>query len=169
MAKFRGEDPFVQVYAANEDTIIHIGQLIYTNDGDQSAPKQAHEGVMMTPMQFRSLMFHLRALGAQFMQASEIQSGNTSNIESQNNRIDEKQTRTKIDNDSIVVDKNIKHEPTDTITWNELNNIISTIDEPNNMQVISESSNNQHGVTYIPTLIMNQKAVRNELAISYAE
>ena len=65
MAKFRGEDPFVQVYAANEDTIIHIGQLIYTNNGDQSALKQANEGVMMTLMQFRSLMFHLQALNAQ--------------------------------------------------------------------------------------------------------
>ena len=100
------------------------------------------------------------------MQASEIQLENTCKTESQNNRIDKKQTWTKIDIDSIFVDKNIKHEQTDTITWNELNNIISTIDEPNNMQVISESSNTQDGVTCIPTLIMNQKAVRNELAIS---
>ena len=37
------------------------------------------------------------------------------------------------------------------------------------MQVISESSNTQDGMTYIPTLIMNQKAVRNKLAISYAK
>ena len=107
MAKFRGEDPFVQVYAANEDTIIHIRQLIYTNDDDQSAPIQAHDGVMMTLMQFRSLMFHLRALDAQFMQASEIQLENTCNTESQNNRIDEKQTWTKIDNDSIFVEKTL--------------------------------------------------------------
>ena len=69
MATFKKEDPFVQVYAANENTIVHIGQLIYTNDGDQSASKKAHDGVMMTLMQFRSLMFHLRALDAQFMQA----------------------------------------------------------------------------------------------------
>ena len=157
MGKFRGEDPFVQVYAANEDTIIHIGQLIYTNDGDQSAPKQAHEGVMMTLIQFRSLMFYLRVLEAKFMQASEIQLGNTCNIESQNNRIDETQIWTRIDNDSIVVDKNIKHEQTDTITWNELNNIISTIDEPNNMQVISVSSNTQDA---------NRHAIFNEKWIS---
>ena len=72
MAKFRGEDPFVQVYAANEDTIIHIGQLIYTNNGDQSALKQAHEGVMMTLMQFRSLMFHFQALNDQFTKSSKM-------------------------------------------------------------------------------------------------
>ena len=72
MAKFRGEDPFVQVYAANEDTIIHIRQLIYTSDGDQSTPKKSHDGVIMTLMQFRSLMFQLRALDAQFVQGSEI-------------------------------------------------------------------------------------------------
>ena len=47
MATFKREDPFVHVYAANEDTIIHIRQLIYTNDDDQSAPIQAHDGVMM--------------------------------------------------------------------------------------------------------------------------
>ena len=169
MATFKREDPFVHVYAANEDTIIHIRQLIYTNDDDQSTPIQAHDGVMMTLMQFRSLMFHLRALDAQFMQASEIQLENTCNTESQNNRIDEKQTWTEIDNNNMFVDKNIKDEQTNTITWNELNNIISSIDEPNNMQVISESSDTQDGVTCIPTLIMNQKAVRNELAISYAE
>ena len=64
MATFKREDPFVHVYAANEDTIIHIRQLIYTNDDDQSTPIQAHDGVMMTLMQFRSLMFHLRALRA---------------------------------------------------------------------------------------------------------
>ena len=67
---------------------------------------------MMTLMQFPSLKFHLRALDAQFMQASEIQLENICNTESQNNRIDEKQTWTKIDNDSIFVDKNIKHEQT---------------------------------------------------------
>ena len=26
------DNPFVHVYAANEDTVVHIRQLIYTND-----------------------------------------------------------------------------------------------------------------------------------------
>ena len=64
--RVKREDPFVDVYAANEDTFIHIRQLIYRNNGDQSAPKQIHDGVMMTLMQFRSLMFHLRALRASY-------------------------------------------------------------------------------------------------------
>ena len=62
---------------------------------------------MMTLMQFRSLMFHLRALEAQFLQASEIQLENTCNTESQNNIIDEKQTWTEIDNGNMFVDKNM--------------------------------------------------------------
>ena len=66
------DNPFVHVYAANEDTIVHIRQLIYTNDGGQSTPRESCDGVVMTLMQFRSLMFHLRALDAQFMQGSEM-------------------------------------------------------------------------------------------------
>lgn len=167
MATFQREDPFVHVYAANDDTIVHIRQMIYTSNGDQSTPKQAHDGVMMTLMQFRSLMFHLRALDAQFMLATESQLSNAGNIESQDIRIDEK--KTEIDDDSIFFDKNIKHKQTNTVAWDELSNILSTIDKPNNIQDISEPSNIQNNATYFPTPIMNQKAVRNELAISYAE
>ena len=68
----RDNNPFVHVYVANEDTILHIRQLIYVGDGDQLSPKESHDGVVMTLMQFRSLMFHLRALDAQFIQGSEM-------------------------------------------------------------------------------------------------
>ena len=72
IATIKRDDLFVHVYAANEDTTVHIRQLIYTSDGDQSTPKKSHDGVIMTLMQFRSLMFQLRALDAQFVQGSEI-------------------------------------------------------------------------------------------------
>jgi hypothetical protein len=79
------DNPFVHVYAANEDTIVHIRQLIYMNDGGHTTPRESCDGVVMTLMQFRSLMFHLRALDAQFMQGSEMRL--TSPCENESKRI----------------------------------------------------------------------------------
>ena len=92
METSRRDNPFVHVYAANEDTIVHIRQLIYVSDGDKSSPRESHDGVVMTLMQFRSLMFHLRALDAQFMQGSEMRLTRSCKNESQH--IGEKRTRT---------------------------------------------------------------------------
>ena len=92
METLRRDNPFVHVYAANEDTIVHIRQLIYVSNGDQSSPRESHDGVVMTLMQFRSLMFHLRALDAQFMQGSEMRLTRSCKNESQH--IGEKRTRT---------------------------------------------------------------------------
>ena len=75
---------------------MHIRQLIYANDGDQSVPKESHDGMVMTLLQFRSLMFHLRALDAQFMQGSEMRL--TSSCENGSKHVGEKQTRTEIEN-----------------------------------------------------------------------
>ena len=72
MATSQRDAPFVHVYAANKDTIVHIRQLIYT-DSHQTTPRELRDRVVMTSMQFRSLRFHLRALEAQFMQGSDIQ------------------------------------------------------------------------------------------------
>ena len=66
----RQESPKVHVYTTENDAIVHIRQLIYTDD-DQTSFKESHDGVKMTLMQFRSLMFHLRALDMQFTQNSE--------------------------------------------------------------------------------------------------
>ena len=71
MMTVRRESPFVQVSAANENTIVYIRQLIYYNN-DQATPSESSDWVVMTLMQFRSLMFHLRALDAQFTQGVDF-------------------------------------------------------------------------------------------------
>ena len=55
MAKSRIENPFVHLYAANKDMIVHIRQLMYASDGDQLSPKESQNRVVMTLMQFCSL------------------------------------------------------------------------------------------------------------------
>ena len=65
----RRKSPYVQVKTkANEETIVHIRQFVYTDNSNSSSLRESTDGVMMTLMQFRSLMFHLRALDAQFTQ-----------------------------------------------------------------------------------------------------
>ena len=70
MATLRRENPTVHIYTTENDAIFHIRQLIYTDD-DQTSFKESQDGVTMTLMQFRSLIFHLRALDMQFTQNSE--------------------------------------------------------------------------------------------------
>ena len=114
METSRKDNPFVHVYAANEDTIAHFRQLIYVSDGDQSSPKELHDGVIMTLMQFRSLMFHLRELDAQFMQGLEMRL--TSPCENESKHVGETRTRTDIENlddDDAPTHKIFKHDQTD--------------------------------------------------------
>ena len=91
METSRRDNPFVNMYAANEDTIVHFLQLIYVSDGEQSSPNESHNGVVMTLTQFRSLMFHLRALDAQFMQGLEMRLARSCKNESKH--IGEKRVR----------------------------------------------------------------------------
>ena len=187
MATSQRDASFVHVYAANEDTIVHIRQLIYT-DSDQTTPTESRDGVVMTLMQFRSLMFHLRALDAQFMQGSEIQLPTSHDEEHQSHdnstRIGEKRTWIEMNNDDDDVletnpttDKIVKQygdEQTDntTIAWKELDNVLSTLSPTvakNGMKIEPELPNTQKSVMYIPKPIMSQKSVRDELAIAYAE
>ena len=70
----RRDSPFVQVYSTNDDTFVHIRQLIYSRYDGEATPSESQDGVMMTLMQFRSLMFHLRALDSQFTQRVETAS-----------------------------------------------------------------------------------------------
>ena len=65
------DSPFVQVYTTNDDTFVHIRQLIYSRYDGEANPSESQDGVMMTLIQFRSLMFHLRALDSQFTQRVE--------------------------------------------------------------------------------------------------
>ena len=170
METLKRDNPFVHVYAANEDTIVHIRQLIYASDGDQSSPKESHNGVVMTLMQFRSLMFHLRALDAQFMQGSEMRL--TSLCESESQHVGEKRTRVEIENvddGDVPAHKTFKHDQTDATAWKELDNILSSMNEPSIVQATSKSSDIQESLPYIPSPTMTQKEVRYELAIAYAE
>lgn len=73
MTHFRRKSPYVQVKTkANEETIVHIRQFVHTDDSYNSPLRESTDGVMMTLMQFRSLMFHLRALDAQFTQREPL-------------------------------------------------------------------------------------------------
>ena len=160
------DNPFVHVYAANEDTIVHIRQLIYTNDGGQTTPRESCDGVVMTLMQFRSLMFHLRALDAQFMQGSEMRL--TSPCKNESKHIGEKRTWTEVENDDVdPARKTCKQDQVDVVAWDEMNDILSSLGETSN--AASKSSDVQESLPYIPTPILSKKEVRDELAIAYAE
>ena len=158
------DNPFVHVYAANEDTVVHIRQLIYTNDDGHTTPRESCDGVVMTLMQFRSLMFHLRALDAQFMQSSEIRL--SSPCENESKRIVEKRTWTEVENDTPAR-KTCKKDQADVVAWEEMNDILSSLGESSN--AASKSSDVQESLPYIATPILSKKEVRDELAIAYAE
>ena len=59
------------MYTSDADTLVHIRQFIYSSYDGESMPSESQDGVMMTLMQFRSLMLHLRALDSQFTQRAE--------------------------------------------------------------------------------------------------
>ena len=66
----RRDSPFVQVYDSDKQTVVHIRQLIYTDD--QSKPIESADGVVMPLDEFGPFMFHLRALDAQFKQGAAM-------------------------------------------------------------------------------------------------
>ena len=66
--------PSVQVYTSSDDTFVHIRQLIYSTNGGEATVSETQDGVMMSLMEFRSLMFQLRALDLQFTQRVETTS-----------------------------------------------------------------------------------------------
>ena len=56
-------------------TFVHIRQFIYsTNGGGEATVSETQDGIMMSLMEFRSLMFQLRALDLQFTQRVETTS-----------------------------------------------------------------------------------------------
>ena len=66
----RRDDPFVNVYIGDgegvQETFVHIRQLVYADERSPTTPSESQNGVIVQLEQFRSLMFHLRALDAQF-------------------------------------------------------------------------------------------------------
>lgn len=80
MTHLRRKSPYVQVKTkANEETIVHIRQFVYTDSSNSSSLRESTDGVMMTLMQFRSLMFHLRALDSQFTQGVPLNADTNDN------------------------------------------------------------------------------------------
>ena len=70
MATLRRESPTGHVYTTENNAIVHIRQLIYTDD-DQTSFRESQDSVKMIMMQFCSLVFHLHALDMQFTQNTE--------------------------------------------------------------------------------------------------
>ena len=65
----RRDTPFVNLVVGEggaEDTFVHIRQLVYADERAPTTPSESQDGVRMPLDQFRSLMYHLRALDAQF-------------------------------------------------------------------------------------------------------
>ena len=80
MTHLRRKSPYVQVKTkANEETIVHIRQFVYTESSNSSSLRESTDGVMMTLMQFSSLMFHLRALDAKFTQGAPLNADTNDN------------------------------------------------------------------------------------------
>lgn len=132
----RRDSPFVNVYAASENTVVHIRQMIYKNGG--KTPSESEDGIVMPLIEFRSLMFHLRALDAQFTQGAAIAKCNANVKEEQqlNERHDDKKEQTIITN-SMAGQKR---------AWHEMNNdnacidglVLDAHDDLNNVQNVND-------------------------------
>ena len=84
----RRDSPFVQVYDVDKGTVVHIHQMIYC--GDRAMPSESPDGVVVSLEEFRSLMFHLRALDAQFAQGAAAMENNSAIVK-----------QTKLSNDRV--------------------------------------------------------------------
>ena len=183
MATLRRENPTVHVCTSGSEAIVHICQLIYTDD-DETSFKESQDGVKMTLMQFRSLMFHLRALDMQFTQNSEnkLTTSSSEIPPSSSSGVGKKRTQDMMNGSETDVSiVNVEQQGdinqtdnTSDIAWCELDTLLTsftTKDTANGTLTEPESSNvtTNFESFYVPTLIMSQKDVRDELAICYAE
>ena len=112
----------------------------------------------MTLMQFRSLMFHLRALDAQFMQSSEMRLSSPCDNESK--RIVEKRPWTEVENDDDddPARKTCKQDQVDVVAYDEMNDILSSLGESSNVQAASKSSDVQESLHPYTDLIEKRSA-----------
>ena len=169
------DSPFVHVYAANENTIVHIRQLIYKDN--HSSPSESSDGVVMTLMQFRSLMFHLRALDAQFTQGMQ-HNDNANEVVSQ---IGSKRTWNEMNESSVVnapssceqqqlTDGEEKNNAVVNLiaeqAWESLDNILTSA----NLIKNDEPEPSTEPV-YVPTPCesLTQSDVRGELAVVFGQ
>ena len=96
----------------------------------------------------------------------------TSSCENESQHAGKKRTRTEIENiddGDVPAHKTSKHHQPDATAWRELDNILSSMNEPSIVQAASKSSDVQESSPYILSLIMTQKELCDELAIAYAE
>ena len=183
MATLRRENPTIHVCTSGSEAIVHIRQFTYTDD-DQTSFKESQDGVKMTLMQFRSLMFHLRALDMQFTQNSEnkLTTSSSEIPPSSSSGVGKKRTQDMMNGSETDVSiVNVEQQGdinqtdnTSNITWGELDSLLTSFsakDTTNDTLVESESSSVTTNVesVYIPKPTMSQKDVRDELAIGYAE
>ena len=192
------DSPFVQVYTTNEDTFVRIRQLVYAGGDDgETTPNESQDGVMMSLIQFRSLMFHLRALDAQFTQRVEMNSTVKEESNNENNdnikSIGTKRTWNECENE----EHSPSHDAVDiaggdvvneiaTHAWAELDSILASFAPSQTSNDVVECipikleprDDALNDVAYIPAPIepdvpeliaMSQATVRDELAIAFAE
>ena len=131
--------PSVQVYTSSDDTFVHIRQFIYsTNGGGEATVSETQDGIMMSLMEFRSLMFQLRALDLQFTQRVET----TSVVqESAEQKVDQTKSvgmkRTWDECEGNIAAANVEHMNDDSggnvvdeiavQAWNELGTILESL------------------------------------------
>ena len=130
--------PSVQVYTSSDDTFVHIRQLIYSTNGGEATVSETQDGVMMSLMEFRSLMFQLRALDLQFTQRVET----TSVVqESAEQKVDQTKSvgmkRTWDECEGNIAAANVEHMNDDSggnvvdeiavQAWNELGTILESL------------------------------------------
>ena len=173
MMAMNRDNPFVNVYVGGENTLVHIRQLVHTNENATLC--ESRDGVMMTLLQFRSLMFHLRALDAQFthgvMEKDVVVNEEVGKKSTGNETVlDSGQTRDNNEegvSSSFAGQKRAWHEVSD-----EMDGILATLQPDPEMPVV-----------YVPTPVCTTGTasyktttpktttpnVRDELAIIYAD
>ena len=177
--------PSVQVYTSSDDTFVHIRQLIYsTNGGGEATVSETQDGIMMSLMEFRSLMFQLRALDLQFTQRVET----TSVVqESAEQKFDQTKSvgmkRTWDECEGNIAAANVEHMNDDSggnvvdeiavQAWNELGTILESL-APSGETIASvpvkdESICQENVIEPSKKVVITQAQVNTELAIIFAE
>ena len=162
------DNPFVNVYVGGENTLVHIRQLVHADENATLC--DSRDGVLMTLLQFRSLMFHLRALDAQFTNGAMVKDAVV------NEEVDKKSMGDEAVLDSVQMRENNEEGASSSFTeqkrvWHEvgdeMDGILATLKPDPEIPVV-----------YVPTPVCTTKAapskpstpnVRDELAILYAE
>ena len=189
MTHLRRKSPYVQVKTkANEETIVHIRQFVYTDSSNRSSLRESTDGVMMTLMQFRSLMFHLRALDAQFTQGVPL------NVDANDNKVvigAKRSWNSMTDNESLPLTNvespiaqqeqqqtaNVEETNNAVVNliadqaWQDLDALLTSVNLVKNDEPEPSVSEPFAEPAYVPTPIkmLTQADVRGELAVVFGQ